>query len=150
MCFQFQMQSPQIQNQTADSKLSKFCYVPTFCSYSSSPSAPSKVCFCSAPGMVSSSPQHPQLTDHHQQQEGRDTRRRHGPFRLPPHLLEISPHGACFAMSWVQMVTGLCCELTTRPVVFLQLTESYSQREAVMQPMLHLLRLRSNRFYFGT
>ena len=43
---------------------------------------------------------------------------RHGPSHLPAHLLEISPHGSCFAVSWVQMVTGLCCEPRTRAVCF--------------------------------
>lgn len=91
----------------------------------------------------------PQLTKH-QQQEGRDTRTRRCPSRLHPHLLEISSPGACFAVSWVQMVTGLSCEPRTCPVVLLRLMESYSQREAVMQPMVHLLRQQRHRFYFRT
>ena len=69
------------------------------------------------PSRVPCYPKQPQLTKH-QQQEDMDMGTRHGPSHLPAHLLEISPHGSCFAVSWVQMVTGLCCEPRTRAVCF--------------------------------
>ena len=69
------------------------------------------------PSRVPCYPKQPQLTKH-QQQEDMDMGTRHGPSHLPAHLLEISPHGSCFAVSWVQMVTGLCCEPRTCAVCF--------------------------------
>lgn len=151
MCFQFQMQSPQIQIQTAFLSLKFFghAYMHVPSQLHSQHHPKNFTGGFPAPGRVLCSPQHPQLTKHQQQQEGSDTRTLRGPSRLHPHRLQIAPPGACFSMSWMQMVTGLCCEPWTHPAVLLQLTESYSQREAVMLPMVHLLRQQRHRFYFS-